>query len=314
MRLWVWRNFRIELPEDWEMLQFSRRPRAGRCAFADRYQHRLEMSWRAVAGQPDIERMMSDYCSKLRIDKQMEDAAPMSVGPWLGIHGHAGAVLTTRFGRFFAGESCLVELVFPWAAGRDKRLEQAVLDSVGEEPERLGRYRRWRSFGMDLLASKDLGLDGCDVQPALARLTFGDPHSPRRRWESFERMGMTSEWLRTPLAEWLLARMPKALEVRSRGSGDVAGHRVETVGGTRPVKGVGRLLGRKDRLDAAAWLCPADGRLYCATVGGSPSHRAGADAGPGPALPGGRLSCCGEMARAVRDPSAAAQAGDRQVA
>ena len=99
----------------------ARNPQAGRCAFADRYQFRLELSWKVVPGAPDFNRMMSDYAAKL-IEEGEEKPEPVDGGPWKGLCVHAQGQLSTRFGRFFPGESCLVELVFPWPEERDEKL------------------------------------------------------------------------------------------------------------------------------------------------------------------------------------------------
>ena len=104
MRLWVWRYFRLELPDDWEMLQFSRNPHAGRCAFADRYQFRLEISWQALSGPPNMDRLVSDYLSKLKLDGTMPDAVRLDRPPWVGLRGHQGGILTSRFSRHFPAE------------------------------------------------------------------------------------------------------------------------------------------------------------------------------------------------------------------
>ena len=92
----VWRGVRLELPEDWEMLQFSSNPKQGRCAFADRYQYRLEFSWRTVSGPPDFERMLSDYRAKLK-DEGMEGVAEARHGAWSGFRGETEGRFSSRF-------------------------------------------------------------------------------------------------------------------------------------------------------------------------------------------------------------------------
>ena len=85
MLLWVWRNFGIEVPEDWEMLQFSKKADAGNVAFADRYRFRLELSWRVLRAAPDLERMMSDYCAKLKLEDPEGVASRVKAAGWPGI-------------------------------------------------------------------------------------------------------------------------------------------------------------------------------------------------------------------------------------
>ena len=58
MKTWIWRNFGVGVPDDWEMLQFSKDPKSGGCLFADRYTFRLEINWRRTAGEPDLRRIL----------------------------------------------------------------------------------------------------------------------------------------------------------------------------------------------------------------------------------------------------------------
>ena len=279
MTLWVWQQLRVELPDGWEMLQFSRDPAAGRCGFADRYQFRLELDWRAAPSPPDLARMESDYLAKLRHDGTMPDAKATAAGERAGIVGTQAGLPTSRFGRYVAEVGCIVEVVFLWPDGRDEALEGAVLASLGPEPERDG-LRRWRAFGMDLLASAGLTLTGGVMQPARAQLAFAD--KARGREETFLRLGMVSEWLGGgDVAAWLARQTPRdAVRPATARSAD-RGHEIETLAAVRKPA----LLRAARRYASEAWLCPADGRLYCVSVTGGEDGR----------LAGRRLSCCGEL-------------------
>lgn len=291
MRLWVWRNFGIEVPEDWEMLQYSKKADAGNVAFADRYRFRLEFNWRALRAAPDEERMITDCRSKLVVEDPEGGASRIAVAGWPGLlSGHGGPNRKSRFIRYFRSESCVTELVFTWPEGREKKLERTVLEHVRVVGERPHGLRRWRAFGMDILASKGMHLKDVNVAPALAVMTFsGDKGGARE--ERFERRGMTSEWLRGPVGDWLASRSPEEFVVESRETRDVPGHTVETVRGDMHVKGLGRLIGRRRRREAAAWVCPADGRLYYVHAE-APEARDG-DAEGSPVA--GRLSCCPDV-------------------
>ena len=319
MRLWVWRHFRIELPDDWEMLQFSRNIAEGRCAFADRHQFRLEMSWRVAERAPDLQRLMSDYLAKLRLEGALPDAAltpapPLrerrggwgerTAGPWRGIAGHQREVANSRFGRYFGAERCLIEIVFLWPASRDVELEAKILSSIAPEPERPDCLRRWKAFGMDLLAPSDLSLRDCTVEPANVRMTFADARGTRQ--ETFQRLGMVPEWLKSTVRDWLTRQKPAKANVRSQASVSMDGHQVETLGATERAG----VLRKEPQYEAAAWICPSDGRLYSVrSLAPGPDIRrracipARGSLAPGPeipragmhALPGRRLSCCDGM-------------------
>jgi len=288
MALWIWRKFRAELPDDWEMLQFSRDSQHGRCAFADRHQFRLEFDWRVVDGPPDFERMISDYSARLK-QQGAENVRTLRKESWRGLAAELDDKPTTRFGRHFADESCLVELVFLWPEKRNVALEHAVLDSSEFEPEYPGGLRRWRAFGMDLLAGASLAFENCSVEPASAEMVFAG--SRRRQVERFARRGMVSEWLHEPVGQWLRSWAGSELHVNATATSEVGGHRIESLAGER--RGPGLLAGRL-HCDAAAWICPDDGRLYSA------SRAAPLKSTPGEVrLAGARFACCSRLSLAT---------------
>ncbi len=283
MQTHVWRNLHIELPDDWEMLQFSRQAAAGRCGFADRHQFRLELVWRAVEGPPDLDRMMSDYQAKLQSDAEGAQVQRIAARSWPGITARMGDTATSRFGGYLPAEGCVVEIVFLRPGSRDAALEAGVLDSVRAEPARADGSRRWRACGMDLLASKGLPLAACRAEPARVTMLFAEDGGVRQ--ERFQRLGFVSEWLEGTVGDWLAAQVPKRGRIRSQSSVHVHGHKVALLAGTRPIQRLGGLITRPAPLEAAAWLCPQDGRLYCVSITGRGSHE-------GERLPAGRLSCC----------------------
>ena len=287
MRLWIWRRLRMEVPDDWEMLQFAKSAETGACAFADRCRFRLEIDWKHVEAPPDIERLISDYEHKLLSEQVIEEAHRVRRNGWQGIEGSSKTGWTGRYGRYCAEIRSLLEIVLLWPGDRDRSLTEAVLDSVGIEEPR-GGCQRWKAFGMDLLASEDLNLATCGVQPARTRMMFNDGRE-NGRGECFERLGMVEEWLRLPLEEWLAARaalLPGGVRTWAQ---ERVRHRILWRSGNRQRSLFAALRGTADGYCASAWICPADGRLYSFTRLGSAAEL---ERGP---LPAGRLSCCGEI-------------------
>jgi hypothetical protein len=290
MQLWIWRNFRLETPADLEMLQFMRDSRTGRCAFADRYQFRLELDWRVVPAPPDFECMLSGYRARL-VELGMKNVRNVSNGAWEGVYCEGPEGESTRFGRHFPGESCLLELIFLWPGKRDIREETAVLGSVAEEPAGAGGLRRWRAFGMDLRASPGFVLEQCMVKPARAEMVFTTRAGMLE--ECFARFGMVEEWLSDPVDSWLMGRSPRNVSAARAGTRQVAGHGVTRVCGTRRAAGVRGLMGRRSRYEAEAWICPSDGRLY------SVSRLCDGEPGKADLPPAGRrLTCCDTLEKA----------------
>lgn len=287
METWVWQGISVALPDDWEMLQFSRKPAKGRCAFADRYGFRFELSWETVAGPPDMEHMVSSYLDELKKEGSMPDARVIAPGGIMGIKGHLDLVLTTRFSHYLEEPSRVVETTFFWPGGIEKHLQREVLGSVKSEPVHEGGFARWRAFGMELLASATLSLTACSVAPASAHMTFGrrgEEHGPE---EHFRRLGMTREWLRGTVKEWLVLEAPRGVARGEPYSRTVSGHDITMVQGECTAGRMARLLRTTRRYRAAAWICPVDGRLYNVTRAGWPESEA-----RGPELAGGRLVCC----------------------
>ncbi|HOW97427.1 MAG TPA: hypothetical protein P5567_09160 [Kiritimatiellia bacterium] len=277
---WIWRHFRLELPADWEMLQFSRDMEKGRCAFADRDRFRLEFDWRKVPGAPDFERMMGDYRARLESSSGAAVSA-RSAGAWHGLQVRRPHGSSSRFGAYFAENGCLVELVFLWPGEPEDPLERSILDGFAAEPETKAGGRRWRAFGLDCVAPASMKLAQCVAQPALAGLEFAGSRAPDR-W-SFRRLGLVPHWMKTSVGEWLDAQTAGRVQEHQRSSSDKAGHRMEKVEGHFIPRG---LLQRRGRYEAAAWICPRDGRLYHAER----IRPRGDDTNAEP--PDGYIACC----------------------
>ncbi|MBI2438480.1 MAG: hypothetical protein HYV36_06685 [Lentisphaerae bacterium] len=304
MQTLVWRFFSMQIPDDWEMLLYSRDLPAGRCAFADRRQHRLEFHWRQVQLCPDLEGQLERYQAQLTRGQSDCRVISERQGAWVGLvtEGKAGAA-TSRFSRFFPGENCVVEAVFLWPKQREHLLEQQVLNSIAVAPPDAGGLRPWQAFGMRMRVAGDFALRECVAQPANARLVFAPACDPAQE-ERFERLGMVSHWLNGTVNEWLRRRIPAAVAVKHSAISQSAGHAVSDVAGIQS----GPLLFRRGRpwpsslaglgqagrpYQARAWICPADGRLYCHMTTSAAKRSEAAE----PRRPGsiaGQLACCSD--------------------
>ncbi|OPZ26617.1 MAG: hypothetical protein BWZ02_01944 [Lentisphaerae bacterium ADurb.BinA184] len=281
----AWRHFAWQVPDTWEMLLFSRDQESGQCVFADRYMHRLEFNWQRAERAPDFARMLADCRNSLTGEPAVTAVCDIEVAGWRGLAVSTAAGGSSRFGRYFAGERCLVELVFVWPERRDLSLEADVLASVRETPRDEAGRRHWRAFGLDVRVPEELALQSCRALPGRAEMVFRDAKG--RREERFQRLGLVPQWLRGTVAEWLNAQIPAAVTNRSCGSETRGRHERALIRGDGAGAGVARLLGHRQPWQAAAWICPEDGRLYSwITIG-----RAGAAGHPG------QLSCCAAAER-----------------
>lgn len=251
---WIWRQIGVELPPEWECLQFARDPEVGRCAFADRHRYRFELNWRHSKGEPDFKRMMADYEGALA--KEWEDIRKLKCRGWPGLTGKRGDEVVSRFGRWFPEIELLVEVVFIHPERRDERLEATILPTVRAVPAEATGLQRWRAFGMEIRVPREFSLGECVVEPARIGLRFDGPGKPNR-W-IFRRYGMVDSWLKTSVRDWLAAQAGDPVRnIRPKAGGGGAG--VERIEAEWHPRG---LLLRKGAYAAAAWRDPADGRLY----------------------------------------------------
>lgn len=285
----IWRHIGIRLPDEWEMLLYSSQLESGRCVFADRYQHRLEMSWQIVPGPPDFSWMMKNYAERLGAKSSGEtshegtaDIRMLDVDGWHGLVC-ADNVISSRFGRYISEEHCLVELVFLWENRRDKTLERTILNSIDLLKKDQDGLRRWRAFGMDIHVPDRLPLAQCAVLPASAQMVFRDGKKPDCE-EKFERLGFVSEWLQVSLEKWLQQRTPRDISGMTHETTRIKNHEFVILRGHKSMPGVSRLLGRHIDYQSIAWICPNDNRLYCHTSLGSQ-----------PIFVPLRLQCCPEV-------------------
>ena len=288
MQSWVWRQLQVELPDEWELLQFTRNPQIGRCAFADRTQFRFEINWRAVPDAPDFERLLADYRSRLDEDG-IRETRRLHCGGWPGVYGVLpDRRVTSRYGAYLATLGYLVEIVFLWPKTRHEPTETQILTSVRpEEPTPAGQIR-WRAFGMDLLTRAGSFLEHCRADPAFAQFTFSSQR--RRTWEHFARRGMLPHWLHEPVPDWLRHNTPRGFRTTVERQQDTCGHTVATTRAERKTPRLPDLfLGRREYA-AAAWICPRDGRLYQLS---REAYRGTGQRPPAP--PPGVLSCCPDL-------------------
>jgi len=284
MKTFIWRHFAIQIPDHWDMLQYSKNWIVGNCVFADRYQYRLEFNWRAVAGTPDYDRMLSDYMSKLKNDYNMKQAQYTKSGKWKGIKGYLNSLLTTRYGYYFKNESCVIEIVFIWPDKIDSQIERTVLNSIKEIDEKNGFYQ-WKAFHMDMYVSKELILDATLALPAHTKMTFLTKKPFKK--EIFQRIGMVKQWLKIPLKDWVRDKIPKNVRIESENSETQSNHQIETFKGYYFTDASAKLLNRKSKYITSAWVCPEDERLYKMT--GIFPYK---DFTDDYHIPAKRLSCC----------------------
>lgn len=272
------------------MVQFSKDPRSGRCAFADRYQLRFELDWAVVDGPPDFARMVSDYKAKLEAE-EVTDLRSVQHAPWYGVFGRENKLPISRYGAFFPARSLLLEIVFLWPEEQkaNNAFEGRVMDGVRVPAQNDDALRQWHAFGIDATVPDNHELVECNVHTAYAEMLFAD--QKERTQETFLRRGMVSEWLDQPLPDWLESKLPQGYTVMSRRQSTHASHECWQLEAriTRPV--LKDWLWGTRHYQACAWICPQDKRLHMfSRIAHQPKNAPNA-------LPDIRMACCADHQR-----------------
>ena len=277
---WIWNRIGMRLPDEWEMLQFSRNPSVGRCVFADRYQFRLELDWMSVSSPPDMERMSSDYMAKLQEDG-LQYVEKIAHHPWSGAFGMEHGRPVSRYGAYFSDGPFILEAVFIGEKGGrpDFAAEGRILDSFKVLPQ--SATSQWCAFGMEWNTSAAT-FASCYVAPGLAETIFTD--GKKRASQTFARRGLLKPWLKTPVQDWLTTIVPPEYKTLSVEHSSREGHDVWTLLAKRRHGVLSDWLHGRRHIKASAWICPKDGRLY------STSTLAHCD---GEHFPPASLGCCG---------------------
>jgi len=250
MGLVIWRGFNISVPDEWEILQFSKNFEIGSLLFADRYSFRFEFNWNRLSGKPYMEKIVEDYLLDLVNNKRIKNEKRITLYDWKGFEGIVDGILTSRFGKWFEKESCMIEGVFLWDLKRDLDTEENVLTSISTDD--IFNKRRWKAFGIDLVTEKDAKLVLCDVKPAYCKMVF----KSKKCEETFERFGLVNFWLKEDYGKWSKKRIPQGFTVKKTSEKKLNDHSVKYIFAE------GYRKFRRLSYQSQTWLCPEDKRLY----------------------------------------------------
>ncbi len=252
-----WRGICFCHPREWEPAILSGLNEPARCTLVDRRYQRMQLHWEVHNRPPDLARMYEQL-------RQTHHAPDRPVRPLDGSGGWTGLIRSeagghiVHAGKYFDDTRCLVQVVFTWPGGRERRLEGAILQSIRPQPD--ADPAPWEALGLRALV------------PAAFRLVSADHQVGRIRWEfrrsgrpaaglTLERIGMRRYWLKASPAEWLVSQQPKGSSISRHGPVDCAGH-----DGTEVVSRKGGLLaalaGRTEHQLDRAWVCPTQERVY----------------------------------------------------
>ncbi len=280
-----WRGFRFELPLPWEPGSLKGDDASGYLRFDDPLMQCLEVkydrSYRDTAAEVAAEnyiKQLKHAAKKDRPFRREPEAFDVGAAWPEGMRGQAvrwsGDVECVAL--FLACETCrrvsALQVLFP---ERDLRLStvRRLVETFEDHPADFQAPVLWSLYRLHLETPAAWRLTGHEFGPGHARLQFSGPGGLQA---DVRRAGPAEVLLRkTDLEAWLEAQLPKRVKLdparvqRAEARGD------PVLVATREPRGLGGLLGRLGRGDAAlagraleatAWHCPATNRLWAVQV------------------------------------------------
>jgi len=236
----------------------------GRCAFADRRFHRLDLRWREVKKVPNLKLMLEKH--RLDAEGEARQLSPLSGAPreWHGLVRQAPPGTVIHAARVFPDQHLLVEATVVWPERRDAALESAILASVGLDcsPDR----RLWQAMGISLELSPQFDLRSSDSTIGRVKWEFAADRKSDPQL-TVERLAMPEHWLKgAALLDWLVDQLPPRQEVIEQGLVTMGNHRAHRLISRGKTSALASLRGlQRLRLDLA-WQCPIEDRIYHLTA------------------------------------------------
>jgi hypothetical protein len=259
-----WLGLRLEVPSDWQIVRHGLKPERGRLTFADRFAERLDLTWRKVPSEPDVESMVKDQ--RVRDDSE-GSSSELRIPGWCGYRRTCAGESLVRAARYDAESKRLIEvvLVVEPRQGRSTKVDDRLLNQI-RSAETIDQRQRLRAFDIDVTLRKSLRLCRATVEPANVTFAFAaaDTRSiPTSSQASavIRRMGMAASWYRGNALRLLERESPRVDFGRVREirvNAHVATYAEGDASRTRVLRWFGRGAHRR----AVAWLCEAENAVY----------------------------------------------------
>jgi len=264
-----WLGLHLEVPEDWEIVRHGLDPAGGRLVWVDRRRERLTLAWARCPARPDLERVVSDYRSRLAAELGAAAVrSPADVGGFRGVEavGTEADRVVTRAVSWDAEGSRLLEVVMLGRASApaDRALSRRLLAAI-RVTGRAEQARRFRAFDVDVEAPPGLRLVALSPRPGDVALTFRQVEATTRGGVGGEatlrRLGMADAWYAGDLEAVLHRQEPGArferVERLDRG-GAASLLATGSEAGPRWRRALRRLRVQR----SLAWECPAENAVY----------------------------------------------------
>jgi hypothetical protein len=260
-----WRGMVIEHPAGWELAVASGVKEARRCTFADRFYHRLDVTWQEIDFVPQLSLLLDKHRKTAQKQSvKCQDVTGLPAG-WEGVVQDTQGGVVVRAARFFAKEKVLAEAALVWPERRDRQLEAAVLERL--RPGEKGKEQLWQAMGLSVTIGAEYELQDAKAPVGKTEWEFaaGAGKGKEEALVTVTRLAMPKYWLDGPLRDWLAEQVPATAGQVRQDAVRFNDHRAEQVLSAERIGLIASWRGlRHYRLDVA-WLCPTEQRVYHVT-------------------------------------------------
>jgi hypothetical protein len=250
----------VDHPAGWELAIACGVDEPRRCVFADRYYHRLDVSWRPLKFEPNLDLVLQKY--RRREKKQTDTVVKELTGlsEWRGVVQKLSHGTVVNAVCFLSNAHWLVDVTITWPKSRDVDLEKAILKSIkAEDPGTSPRF--WQAMGISLSLGSEFDLVLSQAKVGQVKWDFAT-EARRGPKLAVERIALPEYWLKGTLREWLAGQLRPGSKLLRQDQATVNNHRGEQMLSRRKLGPVTAARGFAElRLDVA-WLCPVESRMY----------------------------------------------------
>jgi hypothetical protein len=255
----------VDHPAEWELAIASGIDEQPRCVFADRYYHRLEITWRKLNFKPNLELVLQRH--RRRSGKNdnttitdLKNAPP----PWRGVIRKTPKGKIVNAVRFLENARWLTDVAVAWPESRDAALENAILTSVkAEDPDT--KVRLWDAMGISMSLGRQFDLVRSRAKVGRVAWDFATEQKKGPRL-TVERIALPDHWLKGPLRDWLIGQMPAGHKMLRQNMAIVNNHRGEELLSRGKITPLASMRGLREIRMSVAWLCPVEARVYQGSI------------------------------------------------
>lgn len=270
----------MQLPRDWQPIRHSLNPARGSLVFVDRRRQCMELGWKRLEKQPDIEHMLGDYEQQIQSEHADAcfDALSIDDQRWQAVvrlDGESDQVLLIRAVSFDAATSTLLEATLvgdrlPSPAEHAMSFAEHLLAQIRVVED--GQFaRRWRIFDLDVEMPQDWRLTSITAE--VAHVAFGltryrtssTKTRPTRDQCIVRRYGMASVLYRGDLQRFIKL-CHKGMIMQHERVHRHRGHEAATTRGIEPGKRMKRYLGQLRQQRDLVFRVPNENAMYHVTV------------------------------------------------